>query len=339
MTGQIIYNSAWAKEYVSMPDLLSVFGHEPVTIKKHGSEYWYISPFRYEKAPSFHTSFMNGKWIWNDFGRGDIEGRGTVIGFLQLHENVDVSGALKILKELFPHKGNRVSLKNLSYTPLFKSIQFDREKYEAEGKVKSPVSKRLKVTAISDKINDKNLIGYLAGQRKINYKLAFPYLRLITYFDSVKERKYNTLGFQNESGDFECRDKYFKAILKSPDAANGDAIKDISYIPGNQKSRVAVFEGFMDFLSVLTQKNIPVLPVDVIILNMVNLRRRAIDFIKQSGYNEIYTFMDNDKAGQKTTQIFIDELGERAKPQNHLYESYKDYNEYWQNHCEGFNLA
>ena len=55
---KIIYNSAWAKENVAMPDLLSAFGHMPVRATKQGAEYWYISPFRYEKEPSFHTSYL-----------------------------------------------------------------------------------------------------------------------------------------------------------------------------------------------------------------------------------------------------------------------------------------
>lgn len=83
-----------------MPELLGRFGHEPVKLANQGGEYWYISPFRYEKEPSFHTSYLGGKWIWNDFGRGDVAGSGTVIGFLEMHENVNVSGALQILKNL-----------------------------------------------------------------------------------------------------------------------------------------------------------------------------------------------------------------------------------------------
>jgi 5S rRNA maturation endonuclease (ribonuclease M5) len=91
---------------------------------------------------------------------------------------------------------------------------------------------------------------------------------------------------------------------------------------------VAVFEGFMDFLSMLTIKNEPVLSVDVIVLNMVNMRKRAIDFIKQAGYEKVYTFFDNDEAGEKTTKVFSKELGSGVKPQNRSYESYKDFNQY-----------
>ena len=161
-----IYNAQWAKKNIAMPDLLSAFGHEPVRTAKGGNEYWYISPFRYEKEPSFHTSYVGDKWIWNDFGRGDIAGSGTVIGFLELHENVNVSEALQILKNLFPQAG-RSSWKNLRTTPLFKNIEL-AEKRDAEKKIEE----KLVITEIRERIWDKRLIGYLAGERCINHKLA-----------------------------------------------------------------------------------------------------------------------------------------------------------------------
>lgn len=310
-----------------MPDLLAMFGHLPVRIAKQGQEYWYISPFRFEKMPSFHTSYLGGKWIWNDFGRGDVQGSGTVIGFLEMHENVDVSGALKILKEIFPNEGRAVSTTHLRKLPLFKGITITYKK-----KQNDPIANKLMIKEIKDKIWDKGLIGYLTGERKINHKLALPYLKHIIYENTDTGKQYNTLGFANESGDFECRDKYFKGIIKNPDATERNPAKDISYIPGGDKGRVAVFEGFMDFLTVLTIKNQAVLAVDVVILNMVNMRRRAIDFIKQSGYEKIYTFFDNDNSGEKTTRMFMEELELKGKvePQNHLYEGFKDYNKYLQ---------
>jgi 5S rRNA maturation endonuclease (ribonuclease M5) len=317
-----IYNAQWAKKNLAMPDLLSVFGHEPVRTAKAGNEYWYISPFRYEKEPSFHTSYVGDKWIWNDFGRGDIAGSGTVIGFLELHENVNVSEALQILKNLFPQAG-RSSLKNLRTTPLFKNIELT-EKQDA----KKRIEEKLIITEINETIWDKRLIGYLAGERCINHKLALRYLKHIKYTNVQTGKNYDTIRFINESGDYECRDKYFKGILKSPDAQHRNTAKDISYIPGTGQKHVAIFEGFMDFLTILTIKNVPVLPVDVIVLNMVNMRRRAIDFIRHANYEQVFTFFDNDSSGEKTTQVFEEdlELKGKVKPQNHLYKGFKDYN-------------
>ena len=307
-----------------MPDLLSAFGHEPVRISKGGSEYWYISPFRYEKEPSFHTSYLGGKWIWNDFGRGDIQGSGTVIGFLEMHENVNVSGALKILRGLFPGQGVPVSSQNLRRMPLFKDASIRKPQDRS-----LVLEEKLIVKEVRQEVRDKDLIGYLAGERRINYKLALPYLMQITYENTDTGKTYNTLGFENESGDYECRDKFFKGILKNPEAKDRTAAKDISFIPGKDKSKVAVFEGFMDFLSVLTIKKQPIPTIDVVVLNMVNLRGRAIDFIHHNDYQTIYTFFDNDASGEKTTDLFMKDsrIKNRLRPQNHLYANYKDFNE------------
>lgn len=313
-----------------MPDLLSVFGHEPVRTAKQGGEYWYVSPFRYEKQPSFHTSYLGGKWIWNDFGRGDVKGSGTVIGFLELHENVNVSGALKILKELFPNKGRAVSTESIRRLPLFKGISIADISEHTQENQNDPISGKLVIREIKDRVWDKGLIGYLAGERKIDHKIAVKYLKHIRYENTETGKFYNTLGFENDSGDFECRDKYFKGIIKNPAATDRNPAKDITYIPGREKGRAAVFEGFMDFLTVMTIKKQAVLSVDVIVLNMVNMRRRAIDFIRQVGYEKIYTFFDNDSSGEKTTQMFIDELGQGVESQNHLYKGFKDYNKFLQ---------
>lgn len=318
-----IYNAQWAKENISMPELLGRFGHEPVKLANQGGEYWYISPFRYEKEPSFHTSYLGGKWIWNDFGRGDVAGSGTVIGFLEMHENVNVSGALQILKNLFPHVGSPVSVEDLKSTPLFKGMEISAHKSQ---KTQSP-QESLTILEVNEQIWDKRLIGYLAGERGINHKLALKYLKHIKYKNLKTGKTYDTLGFENDSGDYECRDKYFKGILKAPNSENISAAKDITYIPGRDKSSLAIFEGFMDFLSVLTRKREAALAPDVVILNMINMRRRAIDFIKQSSYQQIYTFFDNDSAGQKTTEMFLQEFGQIVKPQNHLYEGFKDFNQ------------
>jgi len=312
-----------------MPELLSVFGHQPVRIEKQGNEYWYISPFRYEKEPSFHTSYLGGKWLWNDFGRGDVQGSGTVIGFLELHENVNVSEALGILKALFPHRGHAIDTQSLSKMPLFKGVSLSSPKKQA------PLSAdKLVVREVNEQVRHKGLIGYLAGERKINHKLALPYLKQITYENRATGKIYHTLGFENDSGDFECRDKFFKGILKNPIAKDRNAAKDITYIPGKDQSRVAVFEGFMDFLTAITIKGKPVLAIDVIVLNMVNMKGRALDFIRQHGYEKVYTFFDNDEAGDKAIEFFTYCFGTKIFSQNMIYEPLKDLNNYLQLKCK-----
>ena len=87
-------NSEQAKK-LSLPDIMSRLGYEPTEITKGGAEYWYCSPFRKEKEPSFHTSYLGGKWIWNDFA----DSGGTVIDFVMRHEGyTKVSDALRFLE-------------------------------------------------------------------------------------------------------------------------------------------------------------------------------------------------------------------------------------------------
>ena len=89
-------NSQQAKK-IDFPDLLSRFGYQPVRITKGGRELWYRSPFRQESDPSFHTSYLNGKWIWNDFG----DSGGNVIDFVMRHQRLQFREALAFLKQLY----------------------------------------------------------------------------------------------------------------------------------------------------------------------------------------------------------------------------------------------
>ena len=71
-------NAEQAKQ-LNMVDVMARLGYEPVVVRKNGTEYHYMSPFRTETKPSLVVG--RGKmipWVWNDFGdRG-----GTVIDFI-----------------------------------------------------------------------------------------------------------------------------------------------------------------------------------------------------------------------------------------------------------------
>ena len=61
---------------LNLKDLLARLGFAPDHEAK--GEFWYRSPFREEKEPSFHLKEDSGKWFWNDFGAGE---GGNVIAF------------------------------------------------------------------------------------------------------------------------------------------------------------------------------------------------------------------------------------------------------------------
>jgi ATP-dependent Lon protease len=62
---------------------MAQLGYHPVKVTDNRNEFWYNSPFRVEKEPSFHISFLGGKWIWKDFG--DIGG--TIVDFAMRYQN------------------------------------------------------------------------------------------------------------------------------------------------------------------------------------------------------------------------------------------------------------
>jgi DNA primase len=113
-------NSFEAKK-LNLPEIMSRLGHEPISIKKGGNEYWYNSPFRAEKDASFHTSYLGGKWIWNDFG----DSGGTVIDFILRHENMTmVSDALKFLDDMYGNVGDKLKYKVVLQMRTFILIPF-----------------------------------------------------------------------------------------------------------------------------------------------------------------------------------------------------------------------
>jgi len=75
---------------------------------------------------------------------------------------------------------------------------------------------------------------------------------------------------------------------------------------------------------------------DSIILNSVGLLKQAEPYIRGYGYRTLYSWMDNDPAGEKTTRL-LDEFVKAEEglvhvPMNKIYAPFKDVNE-WHVQC------
>ena len=97
------------------------------------------------------------------------------------------------------------------------------------------------------------------------------------------------------------RNRFFKACI-SP--------KDITCITNGQETgRCYVFEGFMDFLSFE-----PAFPLwakgDCLVLNSVSNLPKAFSFL--SRYDDIYSCLDNDAAGNNTVMAMREKYGSRV---------------------------
>jgi hypothetical protein len=179
----------------------------------------------------------------------------------------------------------------------------------------SPTANRLEVISAED-ISSPELVAYLS-ERHIDIDIARRYCSEIDF--KIGERSYKALGFQNRSGGYELRNNWFKGS-SSP--------KDISLLAaGHQK--IAVLEGFMDFLSLgqLTDSSVVEFRShsDFLILNSLAFINRALPLLM--GWSEVNLFLDNDVAAADAKRA-LQSAGIRAHDRSNFYAGYKDLNEY-----------
>ena len=301
-------NADQAKK-LSLPDLLAQLGYEPMKVLKGGRELWYPSPFRVEKDPSFHTSYLGGKWIWNDFG----DTGGTVIDFVMRHQNFSrVSEALRFLEKMFPGTARRRVGEGAADHPSLFSFQQQgppqASKKISEAPVESAADRDLELVKIMP-LQSHLIFSYLEG-RMIPRELAQKYLVLVHYRNKKKpsQRPYFAFGMRNRSGGYEIRSASDDPNLKFKSAL---VTRDITVISGREQGRgaVNVFEGQLDFLSLLVMLDTDQLGADSIILNGLQSYSLAKGCIEERGYELLNTFLDNNSAGQGRTQDFINDFG------------------------------
>ena len=297
-------------KHLDLPKLLSKLGFEPVRTAKNGTELWYFSPLRQEKNPSFHTSFLGGKWIWNDFGdRG-----GTVIDFVICYQNTDIVGALQFLDSLFGETG--LIPKTVNQKADFHTIQED-------------------ILSLDRELPIKNTKLFLESQRCLSVAVCQKYLVEVAFTNNRTGMKHFAVALKNVSGGYEVRNAAFKGSLGK---------KNFSFLKGEKNNAICLFEGFLDFPSCITdlttfRRDDPMTEVllsadktalgtDVIVFNSAAFKQPVLDFVIAQNYTFIHGFWDNDKTGLGLKTFFEDALGaHRVLSWHHLYAPYKDYND------------
>jgi DNA primase len=293
-------NVAQVKQ-LRLPDVLARLGHQPQREAK--GESWYLSPFRQEDTPSFKTD-RAGK-LWYDFGEGQ---GGGIIEFAQKYWRCSVGEALRHLADLY-----------LSGMPTAVAPARPVPPSLPQGEEQSAgVSAPIEITAVQT-LTNRALIGYLWG-RGIDYKTARPYVREIHY--THRGKPYFALAFPNESGGYELRNPYYKGTYGAKD------ITLLHPVSGDTQV-VAVFEGFMDFLSALTYEGRQEAETAVLVLNSAAMKRKAAQTIRQLGARRVYLYLDHDSAGEELAAYFQQVLvGMEIHDQSDLYAGYKDFNDF-----------
>ena len=285
---------------IQIRDYLKSWGFYPA--REYSGYGMYRSPFRDDSTPSFKVDHARN--LWYDFGSGE---GGSIIDLVMKLEGCTFNDAIEHLREqpLIPVE------EQLSFS-------FHRNTGKNSG-----------ITLIEDKpLEHPRLLEYLKS-RKIDPEIARQHCREIHY--SVGENIYYAIGFANNAGGYELRNPSFKGCV---------APKDITHIRQEDgKESCFVFEGFMDYLSLLTirkQLN-PEYPNsnwhDNIILNSTANLQKAIPLL--ADYEQVHSFLDNDKAGMTVFSEMEKELGCRVRNSSHHYSGYKDLNDYL---CTGAHL-
>ena len=164
---------------------------------------------------------------------------------------------------------------------------------------------------------------YLTEERCINIEKATPFLRCISY--EVRGHHYQAIGFANQSGGYELRDNgTFKGTI-APKEITPIFIDKLRDKDADKIQPVCVFEGFMDFLSLLSMKE-EVTSVSLV-MNSVSNVARAIRYLNDRHLTHIRAFLDNDDAGKRATNDFI-RAGFKVDDMSVHYRNFKDLNEY-----------
>lgn len=226
------------------------------------------------------------KNIWYDHGAGK---GGNVLDFIMAFYKCDLKEALQILdNESFSF-----------HQPTFQDVAIEKEK-------------SIELKEISS-IKNKSLIHY-AEKRGLNLTLLYKYCREIHY--KRDNKTYYGIGFKNVLEGFEIRNKYFKGCIDK---------KSYTLIE-NQTKQAILFEGWIDFLSLLVLYPSIEYRFDFIILNSTSQKESVSNLNER--YSKIYLCFDNDLSGNETTIYFQKNYKVEIKDIRYLFKGYKDLNEY-----------
>ena len=288
---------------IDLTSILDRLNIKPV--KRKGHEVWYCSPLRNEKSASFHVH--TGKNVWYDFG--EAKG-GSVIDFVVAYlasqnEDHTIVDALRWIANM-----------NFVVTSVAYPTNTNYKTDDVSLVVKNVAS-----------LQNPILIRYLQS-RGIPVAFARKYVKEVSAFNKKSGKTFISLGFRNEDNGLELRNKFFKGCI-SP--------KNISFIrgAGSMTKEIHLFEGFMDFLSVISSQRTGALDGDAIILNSVACLELALPYIRNYGYETLYSWMDNDNAGEKTKlsidRFVMTQAGLQHKSMNSTFAPFKDVNEWHMN--------
>lgn len=224
---------------MDLVDYLSTLGHEPTKIRS--ADYWYLSPIRDEKTPSFKVNRKLNRWYDHGIGKG-----GNLLDFGMLYLNMSA-------KEFLLHLSSDFSFHTPNSHPK-KSELFHEQKI---------------IILKESSINSFALLRYL-HHRRIPLDVAQKFCKEVSY--TINNKIYYALGFKNDAGGYELRNQYFKCS-SSP--------KDITTIKSHSETVMVFegFFDCLSYQSIY--KNQEIVQADFVVLNSLSLFEKARPFLEK----------------------------------------------------------
>lgn len=253
-------------------------------VKILGNSLWYYSPLRSENTPSFKVNTSIN--CWHDFGSGE---RGNIIDLaMKINHITTVSEALVAIEQACPLDNSN-------------SFSFRQQ---------TPTHERLSDIRVQE-LQHPALIQLLKN-RRIPFSIAQHYCKEVHY--RVYGKSYFSIGFPNSAERYETLNSFFKGCIPP---------KEVSLFDNDTKS-IHLFEGFMDYLSLLTM-NPKEQAISALILNSLSNLAKAIPLLAK--YEKINSFLDNDVAGKGALNrllrlnLLVENISER-------FSDFKDLNDF-----------
>lgn len=260
------------------------------TVEKKKEEFWFKAPWRNEQTAS--VKCQNN--LFYDFGEGI---GGNTIDFVMKLFNIRFKEALFWIKNEFDFFSFHQPKQDLINREIKKSTTYKINKEQV--------------------LQNHILTEYLKA-RFLDIAICKKYLVEVYY--QVNEKKYFGVGFKNDVGGIEIRNKYTKLCLGK---------KWYSSIK-NKCKQLIVLESWSDYISLLILYPNTENQFDFVVLNSLSMLSK-LDVVFEE-YEKIFLALDNDEAGTKATQKHLEVLGQKGIDIRYLYNNgSKDLNEFLMN--------
>lgn len=259
-------------------------------VRQQGCNSWFLSPLREERTPSFHVNTDKNRW--HDFGSAARGG--------------DIINLVEQLYQI----GFREAIDRLTLSHSWSSLPH----HEHEPRSEKPVPTSPFTEVKAEPLANKQLIDYIAS-RGVDLTVAQDECLQVS-FRLYGKRKL-AIGFRNDAGGYELRNAREKICMSKDVSTRRTAFAH---------QRICVFEGFFDYLSLLTMmKPQHRSSFDYLVLNSTSMVQKAIPFLQ--GYAEVHCYLDNDNAGREATSALASKL---SKVIDHAsrYADYNDVNDF-----------